>query len=67
MLGTILFPDKSGDCVPREYLNLLGNLETVSEYAWGAAVLAYMYYHLGMASQYDAAQISGYITLFEVF
>ncbi|KAK9665818.1 hypothetical protein RND81_14G138700 [Saponaria officinalis] len=47
LLGQTLFVDKSGDRVIGRILGLLEDLSVVSEYAWGAATLAYLYMQLG--------------------
>ncbi|GAA0166172.1 hypothetical protein LIER_21391 [Lithospermum erythrorhizon] len=66
LLGSTLFPDKSGSYVSYQYIHLLGDLEeVVPNYAWGAATLAYLYYQLGVASRKDAKQITGCLTLLE--
>ncbi|KAK9733107.1 hypothetical protein RND81_04G043900 [Saponaria officinalis] len=51
LLGQTLFVDKSGDRVIARILVLLEDLSVVSEYAWGAATLAYLYRQLGTASR----------------
>ncbi|KAK9688960.1 hypothetical protein RND81_09G024700 [Saponaria officinalis] len=43
LLGQTLFVDKSGDRVLARMLGLFEDLSAVSEYAWGAATLAYLY------------------------
>ncbi|KAK9669320.1 hypothetical protein RND81_13G123100 [Saponaria officinalis] len=51
LLGQTLFVDKSGDRVLARMLGLFEDLSAVSEYAWGAATLAYLYRKLGMATR----------------
>ena len=51
LLGCILFADKSGTRVSIAYLSLLRELDRVSTYAWGAAILAYLYRQLRVASR----------------
>ncbi|XP_028075300.1 protein MAIN-LIKE 1-like [Camellia sinensis] len=65
LLGCTLFSDKTCTRVPVVYLSLLSDLTTVSSYAWGAAVLAYLYRQLGYASRSGVKQIAGYMTLLE--
>ena len=43
LLGSVMFPDSSGDQMPMMYLPLLMDLEQPSSYNWGGAVLAYLY------------------------
>ena len=64
VLGCTIFSDKSGNAVLATYLDLLRDVDSIGEYAWGAAALAFLYRQLGEASRYDCGQISGYITLF---
>ncbi|KAK9707147.1 hypothetical protein RND81_07G175800 [Saponaria officinalis] len=49
-----LFVDKSGDRVITRILGLFEDLSVVSEYAWGAATLAYLYRQLDMATRAGA-------------
>ncbi|XP_028067632.1 protein MAIN-LIKE 1-like [Camellia sinensis] len=44
---------------------LLSDLTTVSSYAWGAAVLTYLYRQMGYASRSGMKQIASYMTLLE--
>ena len=57
-MGCIQFSDKSGTRVSIEYLKLFEDLGQVSSYAWGVAVLAYLYMKLGYASTGGVKQIS---------
>ncbi|KAK9083272.1 hypothetical protein Scep_029743 [Stephania cephalantha] len=65
MLGCTLFVDKTSTQVHIQLLQLLENLDEISKYAWGASVLAYLYWRLGSASHVDACYIAGYLTLLE--
>ncbi|KAL8530542.1 hypothetical protein ACS0TY_007542 [Phlomoides rotata] len=66
IFGTTLFTDKSGTCVKTSWLQYMEDMTEFSNYAWGAATLAYLYRQLGLASKYKVKQIGGYLTLVEV-
>lgn len=51
MLGILFFPDRSGTNVSVIFLPLLGKLDEVHKYAWGAAVLSYL--HAGLCGTKD--------------
>ncbi|KAK9725740.1 hypothetical protein RND81_05G165800 [Saponaria officinalis] len=57
----------SGDRVIGRILGLLENLSVVSEYAWGAATLAYLYRQLGTASRAGARGVSGCLSLLQAW
>ena len=68
MFGTALFPDKSSNglrscCV----LEVKDDIDSASSHAWGAAVLAYLYRHLGIASRAGAAGVAGCLTLLQAW
>ncbi|WKA03198.1 hypothetical protein VitviT2T_021322 [Vitis vinifera] len=67
LLGGALFANKTGTHVQLCYLPLLRNFTEISHYSWGSAVLAYLYRELCRASLDSATEISGPITLFQVF
>ncbi|KAK9756336.1 hypothetical protein RND81_01G090100 [Saponaria officinalis] len=50
--------DKSGDRIRCSIVSLLGEVDEISSYAWGAGALAYMYRQLGVASRADARGIA---------
>ena len=66
VLGSSLFADKSGNRVVTHWLEFIQDIGQVGTYAWGAAVLAYMYKQLGQAALQKTRQIGGYMTLLEV-
>ncbi|KAL9688773.1 hypothetical protein QQ045_033197 [Rhodiola kirilowii] len=43
MLGSSLFPDSSGSEISLHFLPLLADLDSISSYSWGGAVLANLY------------------------
>ncbi|XP_028094060.1 protein MAIN-LIKE 1-like [Camellia sinensis] len=59
--------DKSGGRVPVVYLGLLMDLGSIHIYAWGVAVLAFLYRQLGYASWFGVKQMGGYMTLLEAW
>ena len=67
LLGGALFADKTGTHVQLCYLPLLRDFTEISHYSWGSAVLAYLYRELCRASLDSATEISGPITLLQVF
>ncbi|XP_028106154.1 protein MAIN-LIKE 1-like, partial [Camellia sinensis] len=67
LLGCTLFSDKSGGRVPVVYLGLLMDLGSIHTYAWGAAVLAFLYRQLGFVSRSGIKQMGGYMTLLEAW
>lgn len=66
LLGCTLFADKTGKKVFARYLTLLGDVENIKDFSWGAAALAILYRQLGCASRKDVTQIAGYLPLLQV-
>ncbi|RVW18813.1 Serine/threonine-protein phosphatase 7 long form-like [Vitis vinifera] len=67
LLGGALFADKTGTHVQLCYLPLLRDFTEISHYSWGSAVLAYLYRELCRASLDSATEISGPITLLQLW
>ncbi|KAF9605608.1 hypothetical protein IFM89_017951 [Coptis chinensis] len=67
LLGCTIFNDKSGVGVHVAYLQVLLEVDNVSKYAWGVAVLAYLYKELAKASQRNGRQVTGCMTLLEAW
>lgn len=67
VLGCTLFVDKSASSVNAHIMESLLEPGIISEYAWGAASLAYLYRQLGLASRADTSQIAGCLPLLEVY
>ncbi|KAL6328847.1 hypothetical protein AAG906_003864 [Vitis piasezkii] len=67
LLGGALFADKTGTHVQLCYLPLLRDFTEISHYSWGSAVLAYLYRELCHASLDSATEISGPITLLQLW
>lgn len=66
ILGRILFSSSSRNVVHPRYLLFLENVTEISEYAWGAAVLACLYRSLHKASRRGAKALNGCSTLLQV-
>ena len=66
LLSSTVFVDKTQDRVSAFIYPLLEDLGCIKDYAWGAAVLAYQYRQLGLASRSECRQFSGCATLLEV-
>jgi len=66
LLGCTLFVDKTKNRVRPKFCPLIQDVFNISQYAWGAAALAYLYHQLGVSSRADARQLSGCLTLLEV-
>ncbi|CAL1397890.1 unnamed protein product [Linum trigynum] len=49
LMGGVLFPDRSGGMVHLQYLLLVEDWQRAGRFAWGAAVLAYLYREMGMS------------------
>ncbi|KAM7474205.1 hypothetical protein LguiB_021448 [Lonicera macranthoides] len=67
LLRCTIFADKTGNRVSISYLECLKDLDAIRGYAWGMAILAYLFRQLGKASRADAAQIVGYFTLLQAW
>lgn len=69
LIGAVVLPDPSGDCMPAMYAQFLQNIEHQRErtYSWGSAVLALLYRNLCRAAYADAAFISGKIAHMFIF
>lgn len=67
LLGTVLFPDKSGTHIRLFVLPLLRDLEEVGTFSWGSAVLACLYRELCRATRPNSTQISGPLILLQIW
>ncbi|KAL8166926.1 hypothetical protein V2J09_008425 [Rumex salicifolius] len=63
LLGSTVFTDKTTQKVKLKYASLVLNLDHVTDYAWGAAILELTYCHLGQASRARGAGIVGCLLL----
>ncbi|XP_068492241.1 protein MAIN-LIKE 1-like [Phaseolus vulgaris] len=57
---------KSATSISILYLLLFNNLHMCHGYAWGAAILTYLYEQLGDASYFNTKQLASYATLVQV-
>ncbi|KAL9678170.1 hypothetical protein QQ045_016009 [Rhodiola kirilowii] len=67
MLGSSLFLDSLGSDVSLHYLPLLADLDAISEYRWGSAVLAFLYRSLCNACESTNTQLSGFAILIQLW
>ncbi|XP_026429735.1 protein MAINTENANCE OF MERISTEMS-like [Papaver somniferum] len=58
-LGTVFFPDNSGNRVNIHYLQLLKNLDNIKNYPWATATLAYLLDSLRKASRVGDTELPG--------
>ncbi|KAL9685065.1 hypothetical protein QQ045_022511 [Rhodiola kirilowii] len=67
MLGSSLMPDSSGSEISLHYLPLLADLDSLSSYSWGAAVLAYLYRSLCNECESKRTQLTGCAILLQLW
>ncbi|KAH1262552.1 Serine/threonine-protein phosphatase 7 long form [Glycine max] len=65
--GGVLFVDKSSSKVSLRYLQFLWDFEQCSTYAWGPAVLAYLYREMCSATDYKIKSIGGMCILIQLW
>ncbi|KAH1221941.1 Serine/threonine-protein phosphatase 7 long form [Glycine max] len=66
-IGGVLFVDKSSSKVSLRYLQFLRDFEQCSTYAWGPAVLAYLYREMCSATDYKIKSIGGMCILIQMW
>ncbi|XP_026379664.1 protein MAIN-LIKE 1-like [Papaver somniferum] len=66
-LGSVIFPDNSGNKVNAQYLQLLKDLKRCHKYSWGTAALSFLFEQLGIASRLISRNIGGYFTMIQVW
>ncbi|KAH1216936.1 Serine/threonine-protein phosphatase 7 long form [Glycine max] len=66
-IGGVLFVDKSSSKVSLRYLQFLRDFEQCSAYAWGPAVLAYLYREMCSATDYKIKSIGGMCILIQLW
>ena len=66
-IGGVLFVDKSSSKVFLRYLQFLRDFEQCSTYAWGPAVLAYLYREMCSATDYKIKSIRGMCILIQMW
>ncbi|CAI0424222.1 unnamed protein product [Linum tenue] len=73
LIGFMMFPDRTGATVHLQYLLLLENWRTAGGYAWGAAVLAYLYREMGRSvlhltqSSSTGGDLGGWVALLQLW
>ncbi|XP_012847443.1 PREDICTED: serine/threonine-protein phosphatase 7 long form homolog [Erythranthe guttata] len=65
LLGCTTLCDKTSNMVSVKYLNLVSDLDRISEYAWGTACLYRLYDELSSASQNSTNSMAGWLTLIQ--
>ncbi|KAL9688271.1 hypothetical protein QQ045_032691 [Rhodiola kirilowii] len=65
LLGLTLFSELSGSSVPLHFFPLLEDLDTVQQYSWGSAALAYLYSMLCRGSRSGKSQIAGHVLILQ--
>ncbi|CAI0446567.1 unnamed protein product [Linum tenue] len=50
LMGGVLFPNRSGATVHLQYLLLVEDWQRAGRFAWGAAILSYLYREMGRSS-----------------
>lgn len=65
LIGSLLMPDTSGSRVHLMYLLLLDDLNNVSSYSWGSAVLACLYRALDHGINFNQDNIGGCMLLLQ--
>ncbi|CAK8541000.1 unnamed protein product [Lathyrus sativus] len=63
LVGSTTFADKTFMLVEARYLSLFIDLEGLSRYSWGVAVLVTLDRYLRDTSMFSCKQLSGYPTL----
>ncbi|KAH1202767.1 Serine/threonine-protein phosphatase 7 long form [Glycine max] len=66
-IGGIFFVNKSSSRVSLRYLQFLRDFEQCSTYAWGPAVLAYLYREMCSATDYKVKSIGGMCILIQMW
>ncbi|KAL9688170.1 hypothetical protein QQ045_032586 [Rhodiola kirilowii] len=67
MLGSSLLPDSSGSEISLHFLPLMADLDSLSFYSWGGAVLAYLYHSLCNVCESKEMQLSGRAILLQLW
>ncbi|KAL8098799.1 hypothetical protein AgCh_031500 [Apium graveolens] len=67
LIAGVLFTDTSGGYIHPMYLPFLRDLDSCGEYAWGAAVLAFLYRELCKGCKTDKEEVAGCLLLFQLW
>ncbi|KAH1262512.1 Serine/threonine-protein phosphatase 7 long form [Glycine max] len=66
-IGGVLFIDKTSNRVSLKYLQFLRDFEECGRYAWGAAVLGFLYREMCSATDYKTKSIGGMCILLQLW
>ncbi|KAF6143568.1 hypothetical protein GIB67_029737, partial [Kingdonia uniflora] len=66
LVGSLLFPKKTGAYISLKYLELFESLEKAGRYAWGTSTLAYLYREISSICSYEGKQFVAFTTFLEV-
>lgn len=66
LIGAVLFHTKSKDTVHSRYMACVGQIDGIAQYAWGAAVLSYLYRVLHLATR-KSKNIVAHVTLLRLW
>ncbi|KAH1229452.1 Serine/threonine-protein phosphatase 7 long form [Glycine max] len=66
-IGGVLFVDKTSNRVSVRYLQFLRDFEECGRYAWGAAVLGFLYREMCSATDYKTKSIGGMCILLQLW
>ncbi|KAL5137768.1 Serine/threonine-protein phosphatase 7 long form [Glycine soja] len=66
-IGSVLFADKSSNKVSLRYIQFLRDFEECGTYAWGAAVLGFLYREMCSVTDYNTKSIGGMCILLQLW
>ncbi|XP_074336901.1 serine/threonine-protein phosphatase 7 long form homolog [Apium graveolens] len=67
LFGGVLFTDNSGGLFHPMFIHFIRDLDRCGDYAWGAAVLAYLYMELCKTSKKEVDEVAGCLLLLELW
>ncbi|XP_074338738.1 serine/threonine-protein phosphatase 7 long form homolog [Apium graveolens] len=67
LFGSVLFTDHSGGLFHPIFLHFIRDLDRCGDYAWGAAVLAYLYRELCKTSKKDVDEVAACLLLLQLW
>ncbi|KAL8092638.1 hypothetical protein AgCh_034778 [Apium graveolens] len=67
LFGGVLFTDHSGGLFHPMFLHFIRDLDRCGDYAWAAAVLAYLYRELCKTSKKDVDEVAGCLLLLQLW
>ena len=66
-IGGLLFTSQSSNMVHLMFLPLLADLDSVGNYSWGSACLAWLYREMCRATDPNASGLAGYVQLLQMW